>query len=255
MHDPRFAKPSDAALFRRELQPALAKAVTTEAKVLITLRWVMNQIPRIEARSANSSWEMVELGRSGGGLICGGMADIFREALLANGIPARRVILQRDIFNVDDSHVTVEAWVDGRWRLYDPTFHIALRSNGERIGAHEAREHFLKRATHPVEIEFLGDVTYPARVDKYYIRYEPLFDHVFVEVERGVGVLRALPVIGVWLAPQRLYQFDAVLGMRAEESYRIAYYMTLVALPIANILLLLALWVRWRQSRHLATRQ
>lgn len=50
------------------------------------------------------------------GLLCAGMAHIYRDALLAQGIPARKVVLKREKMSTHDSHVTVEAWINGKWR-------------------------------------------------------------------------------------------------------------------------------------------
>lgn len=253
-YDKQFMSAGDDVKLRDALKPLLAKTMSPEDKVLVILSWVMNEIPTIGNGSAPSSWKLLEVGRSKG-LICGQMADIFRETLIAHGIPARRVILERRVFDKEDAHVTVEAWVNGAWRLYDPTFHIALVADGQRIGAFEARDRWFKRGRAKPEIEFLGEVRYPARVPTYYIRYEVLFRHAFVETARGPGVYRALPIAGIWLAPQWLYVSDATIGTVEENVYSFFYYATFVLLPGFLIAVLGAfLWKRLRPHAHLARR-
>lgn len=119
------------------------------------------------------------------GLLCAGMAHVYRDALLSQGIQARKVVLKRQRYGREDTHVTVEAWINGKWRIYDPTFHITLKSNGERIGAFDAQDWVLYGKGKPFTIEFLGDVAYPARVETYHVRYEAHFNNVFVELRSG----------------------------------------------------------------------
>lgn len=251
-YDPRLSVESDRERFRQELVPIVAKLDTTEAKVLAILEWVMNQIPKVQNRFAKSSWEMVELGRADVGLICSGMAQLFHDALITQGIPARRVLLQRNVFDVFDTHVTVEAFVDGKWRVYDPTFHVVLKANGAHIGAYEEQSWLQKRQGTNVEVKFLGDVRYPARIGVYPIRYEAHFDNVYVELKNSHGIVRAIPFISVWLGPQWAYQGDgAGLSTMAQDFYRFLYYATLVALPAINLVLLLAMVFLWRNERRL----
>lgn len=250
-YDPRLSVEYDREHFRRGLTPMVAKLDTTEAKVLAILEWVMNQIPKVESRPGKSSWEMVELGRVGGGQICSGMAQLFHDALITQGNPARRVLLQRNVFDVFDTHVTVEAFVDGKWRVYDPTFHVALKENGTRIGAYEAQSWLQKIRGTNLAVEFLGDVRYPARTNVYPLRYEAHFNNVYVELKRSHGIVRAIPFIGVWLGPQWAYQGEGSgISTMAQDFYRFLYYGTLVVLPAINLVLLLAMGYLWRTARR-----
>lgn len=248
-YDPRLTLESDRERFRRELAPIVAKQSTTEAKVLATLEWVMNQIPKVESRSAKSSWEMVEIGRAGGGLICGGMAQILKDALLAQGIPARSLTFQRNLFDLYDTHASVEAWVEGKWRLYDPTFHLTLKAGDKRVGAFDAREWFIKGHGTPVELEFLGEVKYPARVDRYAVRYEILFNNTYVDLRRDMWILSNIPFVGPWLSRELVYSHsDPGLSVMAQDFYRFLYYVTLVVLPAINLVLLFTMWRLWQKA-------
>lgn len=252
-YDTHLGVESDRERFRQELAPIIAKLDTTEAKVLAILEWVMNQIQKVEARYAASSWEMVEIGRSGGGLICGGMAQVFKDALLVNDIPARTLSFQRNLFDLYDSHASVEAWVDGKWRLYDPTFHVVLKNSDsdERIGTYAAQDWFIKGQGQRVELEFLGEVKYPARVGNYPIRYEIFLNNVYVDRYRYIGILGDIPVVGRWLSRELTYPSKVPgLSTMAHDFYRFLYYTTLVVLPGINLLLLLTMWLLWRKTRR-----
>lgn len=250
-YDPELSIVADREKFRRELAPIIENKESTESKALAILEWVMNQFARTENWAAASSWEMVEHGRAGGGLICGGLAQVFHDALIANGIPARRVLLQRNVFDIHDSHATVEVLVGGRWRVYDPTFHVSVKVDGSRIGAIGMRKRLLIGKGEGVEVEFLGDVKYPARIETYPLRYEAHFDNVYIELKRSTGFVRALPFLGPWLGPQWGYQGDDPgLSTGAQDFYRVLYYTTLVVLPAINLLLLLAVILMWGRFRR-----
>lgn len=240
---------SDRERFRRELAPIVARQDKTESKVLAILEWVMNQIPKVENQYAKSSWEMVEIGRAGGGLICGGMAQLFKDALLALGIPARTVTFQRNLFDLYDTHVSVEAWVDNKWRLYDPTFHLSLTADGERIGAFSARDWFIKGRGQRVELEFLGEVKYPTRVDNYYIRFEAILNNAYVNSQRDMGFLDDIPFVGRWIGRELLYPISPDLSTMTHNFYRFLYYNTLAVLPTINLVLLIAMGLLWRNSK------
>lgn len=54
---------------------------------------------------------------------CTHFAALLVDALIADGVPARQFYLRFDGPNGDDSHVCVEAYLDGAWRFLDPTYH------------------------------------------------------------------------------------------------------------------------------------
>lgn len=228
-----IAHPPDRELFREAL-PWLP--TEQEEKVLFILKWIMNQIPVVEDSYVKSSWEMVLRGRAGRGVLCSGMAQMFRDALLAHDIPARIMVLQRDLFS-SDSHATVEAWVNGKWRLYDPTFHIALRADGDRVGLFEARDWFLRGKGRPISVEFLGKVSYPARIESYYIRYEALMTNIYVDLrERHF--------------PRQVYAYPKNgLSTRSQDYYRNLYFCTLVVLPALSVFFFLCAWLLWVRQR------
>lgn len=235
----------DLEHLREELAPIIGKGMSDEAKTLAVLQWVMNQIPRVENRVSSSGWEMVEAGRAGRGLLCGGMSIVFRDALLANDIPARLVFLQRNLFDMHDTHVTVEVFIDGMWRIYDPTFHITVKVNGERVGAMQAREWIYKNGG-GVEFEFLGDVRYPARITEYPISYVALLNNMYVELWADLGPLGKVPGLGRWLSRELAYPAENYgLNTNGQDAYRAMYATVIFVLPVILHLLFGALILSW----------
>lgn len=170
---------------------------TDEERTLQILRFVMND-------------------ESNKGLLCAGMAQVFRDALLSIGIPARKIVLKRNLFDTFDTHVTVEAWINGKWRIYDPTFHIKVNAS-----AYEVRDWELKGKGKPLKIEFLGEVAYPARLETYPLRYEAHFNNVFVELRSG------------WIRPRHVlaYKADHDLSPHEHGLFSWAMFTLLFVLP------------------------
>jgi hypothetical protein len=152
---------------------------------------VINQVAAIGNAKSTGSWKKVEVGRGGGGQLCTGMAQLFHDVLIFLDIPTRRVLLQRNVFDVFDTHPTIEAFVGGKWRVYAPTFDIALKTDGARIGAYEAQNMLLISKVANVQIEFFGDVRYPARINSYPIRYKVHFDNAQTSLDGGQPENRA----------------------------------------------------------------
>lgn len=250
---PMLSVESDRAYFRQELADLVEREPTTEAKVLSVLSWVMNQFSRVENSQDESSHDMVLRGQTGGGTLCGGMAQVFRDALLAVDIPARTISFQRNPFDTLDTHMSVEAWVDGKWRMFDPTFHIALRvggQDGEYVGVLEAREWYLMGRGQPVEIVFLGEVAYPARLENNPLRYSAYFDNVYVNLRGQSSLIDTLPVV------RRLHRWTLVypedergLSHKAQNFYRALFTIVVLVLPMINLVLMGLLLLVGRRGR------
>ena len=242
---------STKANFRYELEPIITKYDSEEDKVLAILEWTMNQIPKVESRYLHDSWEMIETGRSGQGLICGGMAKVFLDALLSLDIPARSITLQRNLFDLYDVHASVEVWLNGKWRLFDPTFHIELRQNKARVGVFDARNYFIRGIGQPVNIEFLGEVLYPVRIENYHLKYESHFNNVYVDMQRDIGFLGKLPVVGRWLSRELVYSdHESGVSTMPQKFYQFLYYGTLVVAPVINLTLFVVILVLLYRKRE-----
>jgi hypothetical protein len=232
--------PADLPKLREQLHAEGITKLGGEEQVLATLRWVMSQTAKVEHNSAEGGWAVLQSIRQGAGMLCASTAELFRDALLAVDVPARKVFLIRDVFG-GDSHATVEAWVGGKWRLYDPTFHVALKSvdSGDRLGILDAQRWFVEGVGKSVEFEFLGEVKYPVRLERYYIRYEALLNNVFIELRRGAPWLRyvpwARPSVGpVWGYPE---SNSAKVRTRHYDVYTWLYYFSIVGAPSLAIAL------------------
>jgi len=254
---PNISVDSDREYFQKELGSELSRYKTQEEKVRFILRWTMSQFSRIESFSTQSSQDLVQQGRSGRGAICGGMAQVFRDALLSSGIPARTVQFQRNPFDLFDTHVSVEVWLDGEWRLFDPTFHIALRQGGEYVGAMKARNSLLNGKAPAPEVVFLGEVNYPARIENNYISLPFYFDNVYFNTERTSEFLRPWPKFAAARRWVNYYPSDsAPASNSAQEFYRALFLIFVIIFPIANsisfasaALLYLSAHCRWLSFR------
>ncbi len=231
----------DEFFYIKELASIIGPGMSQEEKSLAILRWQMNQIPQRGAASqVLSSRVALERGRKGVGLACSEMAQIYRDALLSAGIPSRRVILQRNMFDVIDTHVAVEAWWLGKWHYIDPTYNVVFRdSAGAIASSKQIRMWWLRRASAVLEVSFLGDVLYPARYTEVPFRYENFFNNIYIEIRRSYGFKRLIPVFGVWIGPQWAYRSDEnELSTRPQEAYRLLYYFFMIVYPIANLAIL-----------------
>lgn len=179
---------------------------------------------------------------SGGGLLCGGIANVYRAALAANGFPARITTLARFLTDPYDTHVVVEVREDGRWVVYDPTFGTVFERNGERLGAQEIKHEFLSGGLDEVQTVAVDEsAAYPARLDDYYMDWPALFSNVVVR-EQAVSVWEKLPIVRWWAGEHRYYEVtDGHFG-RNVEFVNAIYWVTAVLLPAA-LLALLALIV------------
>lgn len=236
--------PADLPRLREQLHAEGIAKLEGEQQVLATLRWAMSQTDRVEPNAARGGWAVLQSVRRGAGMLCASTAELFRDALLALDVPARKVFLFRDVFG-GDTHATVEAWVDGKWRLYDPTFHIALKSvdGGDRLGILDAQRWFVEGTGKPVRFEFLGEVKYPVRLEKYYIRYEALLNNVFIELRRGVPLLRYAPWARPWVGPVWGYSESHSGKVRTGhyDVYSSLYYFAMVAVPSLALALVLGI--------------
>jgi hypothetical protein len=78
----------------------------------------------------SSSTRYAALGSDLNYMFCGAASASYAWALNALGIRARTAQIVGQKFLAGDdffqTHVTVEAWVDGRWEISDPTFNVSI---------------------------------------------------------------------------------------------------------------------------------
>ncbi len=216
---------------------------------LALLRSVMDAVHKVEdfhSPDFATVWKHVA---SGGGLLCRGMADVYYHALRANGIEARRVRLARNLLDPFDTHQTVEVFQEGRWVIYDPTFNVSFERQGVLLGAQEIHSALLTGATADIRPVFHGEVSYPARLDRYYIHWLPLFDNVFVFDVPRAETWSLLPPLRYWLGPRGYYEqagtHDSHFTLLGRVYFAVVALVPITLLALGGALLLAA----WRRRR------
>ncbi len=210
---------------------------------------VMNLVPRVGPGPLNGVDRIYAHVKRGGGLLCAGMSELYFNALRLNGYRARIVAMRRSLFNPSDTHTSVEVFVDGAWRLYDPTFHVAYRMNGRYLDAEQIREvlhHGDYRAIEPV---FLGEVRYPARLGTYYMNWLPLYNHVWVEDARPHRFLQ-LPPLRYWFGPVGYYATGGGVSAAGMRFFAAFYAVFVAVLPLLAAALALGAAVAWLVGRR-----
>ncbi|MFV0422661.1 transglutaminase-like domain-containing protein [Oleidesulfovibrio sp.] len=146
-------------------------------KNVALMKWVMNQVGRVEKNNSPTPFQMLADARTGQGLLCRNMAAVFAEVVSLSGGTARVLQLSSGVGSRYDTHVVVEVWENGGWKLYDPTFNLTFFDVKEKqLNIHEVRT--LLRAGKDVSFKFHGQVKYPARIEQYYVAYDQLVEYV-----------------------------------------------------------------------------
>ena len=154
-----------------------------EEKVIAILQWIMNQVKKVEPEESNSPYKiLINAQKENKGALCSGMARIFFESLTVSGLPARLILLNRNIFDNYDSHVTVEVFINGKWRIYDPTFNVSFKNsnNDDKLSAQEISKLLVSGKSNEIIPVFYGNVAYPPRLENFYINYYSVCNNVFV---------------------------------------------------------------------------
>jgi hypothetical protein len=204
------------------------------------LAQVMNGVVRVESFRARDVCSLFEHIRSGGGLDCGGMSRLYLAVLQAHSIEGRLAALRRNLVDAYDVHVTVEVRLGERWVIYDPTFHVNYARQGELLGVYEIGKALYQGSYTTIAPVFRGAVSYPARLETYYMHWLPLFNNVAVwELGRQEWWAR-VPPLRYWVGPRYSYQVEHAQQMVQHEFVNRLYFMTMVILPLL-ILLAIAL--------------
>lgn len=241
----RYSSPFEAKELLNELKKEGIDRLSGEKQILAVLKWTMDQSSTIGDAASLSVPELLRYARSYGSMECNDMGLLFSEALTVVDIPARRIILARNIFDRYDVHSTVEAWFDGKWRIYDPTFNISPTYRGEVIGAFEARKVFLQ-GDGEIAFRFYGNVKYPARLEIYYMSYRPLFNNVFVVVNEDRSFLRFFPLISYFRGDFFAYPDDkSGLSITPIVVYNDLHFLMVIVLPL-SLLALVIIFVFYR---------
>lgn len=160
-------------------------------KNVALMKWVMNQVGRVGKNDSSTPYQMLVAARAGQGLLCGNMAAIFAELISLNDGTARVLQLSSGVGSRYDTHVVVEVWEKGGWKLYDPTFNLTFfDAGGGQLNVHNVRS--LLRVGKDVIFKFHGQVKYPARIEQYYVAYNQLIEHV-IAIPNPTSLIAKIP--------------------------------------------------------------
>lgn len=214
-----------------------------EKNPLVLITALMNKVSKIEAGPRGNTRELFEYAQKGDGLLCDAMARIYLTILNAKGFESRLIYLTRALGDIYDAHTTVEIKIDGHWAIYDPTFNVTFEKNGEVLGAKDIHAALLDGSYGEIKPKFHGEVSYPARLDEYYMNWLPLFNNVFVR-DQSDTLLQRLPPLRYWFGSkmytERLpsYKYD---NLRLHNTL---YFFFVVVLPITiSLSFLITMWV------------
>jgi hypothetical protein len=197
--------------------------------------WVGNQVQVVALYSGPArGYELLEYSRNGGGQVCAGMADIMREALLLLGIPARAVQLTTSSLR-PPAHTLVEAFVEDRWRVFDPTVNVTFESEGRVLGVAEIQERLWTIGPNSVMPVFHGPRRYPASLERDARGWRQYFANALVtEVGEPTDRLRNIPPWRYWTGPSIYYFGHELAPFPSLQDW--LYFSASVVLPVASIL-------------------
>jgi hypothetical protein len=202
---------------------------------------LMNLVTKTGSDHSDSPLVLLEQTKNGKGMVCGGLASVYFNALKGHGYKARMVKLLRQSVHTLDVHQTVEIWKDGGWKISDPTFNVEFWKDEKRIGVEEVQKSVFSGNYRDVDYRFMGDVRYPARLSDYYLNWQPLFNNVLImgrsvySAQMRFGVFLAkFPPFRYWFGPVYFYQIDSVDQHALNKA---TYFLTMVALPILLVIL------------------
>jgi hypothetical protein len=176
--------------------------------------WLGNQLSKVEVHSGpERGYDLLRYGMQGGGLACGSVADILREALVILGVPARAVELSQSDFR-QRTHAVVEAHLGGEWRVLDPTFNATYDGPAGVLGVAAIQRALSSAGVSAVRIVWHGPRRYPADFDRHAGEWPLYFANAYV-YETGVLTARwrQLPPWRYWTGPARYYYGDRLMAL------------------------------------------
>ncbi len=114
------------------------------------------------------------------GGICGDLAIILKEVLIAKGYKARTVQLIRQFGTLEDTHVITEVYDIKleKFIMLDPMFNLMIKFDNVYMNANELRDNYLYSNNQYIIQEFKGNQV--AKYKNYYVNYLSLFNNVLI---------------------------------------------------------------------------
>ncbi|MDP7034058.1 MAG: hypothetical protein QF752_06150 [Planctomycetota bacterium] len=187
-------------------------------------------------------------GAAGAPLACGNLSEILQTALTAVGYKVRTIQLYRSDFASNETHVVVEAHVDGSWKIFDPTFNLTYENNGKLLGVQKVQE-LLNKNPNAVTPVFHGERKYPPRLDSYYMDWRPLFSNAYVSSSTvPIAWWAKLPPLRWWYGPKIYYFGDAPI-LWAKSNYAVLLVFVAI-IPIALFMIFISFLVCIRVEKR-----
>jgi hypothetical protein len=219
--------------------------------VILALKWTMNQVQKVEMSAHSTPLAAYKHARRGHGLLCGDMSLIFESVLAHRGYQTRRVQLFRSLFNEIDTHVTVEVLLNGRWRLFDPTFGISFRQNGQYLGVLELHTAYLAGKPAGIDTVFHGEVFYPARLGTLGKDLWPFFNTVTLRNEKLTAKWQSLPPFSYYKGV-KVFVLGSGEGLWHVKLANDVYFAVVVVLPVLIGILSMILGVIFIRKRSVS---
>ncbi len=186
-----------------------------------------------------------ECAKNEGVLTCNGMAELYLHALRLQGVKARKLFVVKNFGDPYQSHTTVEIFIDGKWRIFDPTFHVSFKKNDQLLGAQDIAESIIDGSFSKIEPVFYGEVNYSCRLDSYYMHWLSLYNNIllFKYPQPVSSVVQKLmqQLTRYWNGPVLYYFSQDGLVNRYFEILNRVYFLIICILPLMIILIVFLL--------------
>ena len=214
-----------------------------------TLKNVMNFVHCTSNALPTSDYiqDLFDHAKQGGMLTCNGMAELYLHALRIQGVQARKLFVVKNFGDSCQSHTIVEIFLDGKWRIFDPTFHVSFKKDGQLIGAQDIAQALVDGSFSGIEPVFYGEVAYPHRLERYYMHWLSLYNNVLLfdyghQANTFIEKILFLP-LRYWYGPVLYYLSPDGCCMGYFELLNIIYFLVVCVLPLTIIFLTLLLMV------------
>ena len=216
--------------------------------------WIGNLVEKAEPYwGPERGYQLLKTGMNGKGLSCGSLSYILKDALSLLCIPSRTIQLYKSDFS-EDTHVVVEAFVSGKWIVFDPTFNVTYENETGPLGIAQIQDRLSDKGPTSVQPVFHGSRRYPASLDNYYMDWRPLFSNAYVfDISESHGLISKLPPFRYWKGPQKYVFGDkTVLFAKAHNKYYFLFCVVLPLIAVGNFILCIVLFIWSKRNRKCA---